>query len=88
MGPVAVRFRPPNGLLPSTDLPSFFSSSAEPKGLSLKSVLRRRREGGGVEALSSLTNLLPMVGEVIWFCKSSVDSLRLFPGRAVGEDVL
>lgn len=63
-GPVTVRFKPPKGLLPSSDFPSFSSSSAEPRGLSLKSVLRRRREGGGVGTLSSLPNLLPMVGDV------------------------
>lgn len=62
------------------------SSKLGPK-LSLKSVLRRSKDGGGEEMLdSSLENLLLPVGEANGFCKiSPPDSRRRAPGRVDGE---
>ena len=64
-----------------------FSSRLGPK-LSLKSVLRLRREAGGEEIVgSSLENLL-LVGEInglLFWSKSPPDSRRLGAGRLEGE---
>lgn len=66
---------------------SFSLSSKLCPKLSLKSVFRRSKEGGGEEMLgSSLENLLLLVGETNGFCKRSPpDSRRRAPGRADGE---
>lgn len=64
-----------------------FSSKLGPNP-SLKSVLRRRSEGGGEDTLpSSLENLLLPPGDArgLEDCNRSPESLRFPPGRDSGE---
>ena len=88
-GCVVVLFNEPKGeavASPDPEVSLSLSSRLDPK-LSLRSVLRRRRDDGGEEMLdSSLENLLLLVGEAKEFCKKSPpDSRRRAPGRVDGE---
>lgn len=88
-GLVELRFSDPNGEAASEPSLLSFSSNLEP--VSRKSVLRRRREGGGVDVLGSSRKKrdpLPGVGDMGLPVESPV-SLRLGPGRAEpGDKVL
>ena len=61
--PVALLFNPPKGGPDSQDLSLSFSSGVEPDSCSLKSVLRRRRAGGGVAAFNSSLEKREEAGE-------------------------